>query len=329
MRCGMLSGRRIWHGAHACANDARRVKCRIVMNKPNWRGIFAIPMTPWTDSDIVDEDVLRAEIDFICESASGILVPVLVSEFQALSEAERKTMMRIPVEQAKGRVPVIVNVAAVNTPVAVDYAQYAREIGADGVIAMPPYAIRPDFEVTHRYFKAISDAARMPVWIQNAGLSPLSTDQVVRLCEEIEHVNWVKEEVAPTPRSIGALCDRKSPSVHGVMGGVGGLYLPTEHDRGCCGCMVACEICDVLQHVWEMLDAGQRGQAGNLFDRVQNVIVIEAMLGMAFAKEFMKRRGIFKNSRMRMQGASVLGPADMREIDRIWERVHDDLVWGK
>jgi 4-hydroxy-tetrahydrodipicolinate synthase len=297
------------------------------MKKPSWRGIFAIPMTPWTDSDLIDEDVLRAEIDFICESCAGILVPVLVSEFQTLTEAERRTMMRIPVEQAQGRVPVIVNVAAVNTPLAVDYARYAREIGADGVIAMPPYAIRPDFEVTQAYFKAISDVAGMPVWIQNAGLSPLSTDQVVKLCTEIEHVKWVKEEVPPTPKSIGALCDRNSPDVHGVMGGVGGLYLPTEHDRGCCGCMVACEICDVLQRVWEMLDAGQRGQAGLLFDRIQNVIVIEGMLGMAFAKEFMKRRGIFKNSRMRMQGAGALNPADLREIDRIWERVYDDLIW--
>jgi hypothetical protein len=83
----------------------------------------------------------------------------------------------------------------------------------------------------------------------------------------------------------------------------------------------------VLQRVWEMLDAGQRGQAGLLFDRIQNVIVIEGMLGMAFAKEFMKRRGIFKNSRMRMQGAGALNPADLREIDRIWERVYDDLIW--
>jgi dihydrodipicolinate synthase/N-acetylneuraminate lyase len=299
------------------------------MNKPNWRGIFAIPMTPWTDSDVIDEDVFRHEIDFMCASAAGILVPVLVSEFQALSEAERRLMMKLSVEQTRGRVPVIVNVAAVNTPLAVDYAHYAREIGADGVIAMPPYALRPDFEITRAYFKAISDAAQMPVWIQNAGLVPLSTDQVVQLCDEIEHVKWVKEEVPPTPKSIGALCDRKSPNVHGVMGGVGGLYLPTEFDRGCTGCMVACEICDVLQRVWELLEAGQRGQAGNLFDRVQNVIVIEAMLGMAFAKEFMRRRGVFKNARMRMQTSHALNPADLREIDRIWERVYDDLVWGK
>lgn len=291
-----------------------------MINKPNWRGIFAIPMTPWTDNDTIDEDCLRAEIDFICDSATGILVPVLVSEFQALSEDERRLMMRLPVEQAKGRIPVIVNVAAENTPLAIDYAHYAREVGADGVIAMPPYALRPDFDVTYAYFKAISDAAQIPVWIQNAGIMPLSTDQIIKLCSEIEHIKWVKEEVPPTPRSIGALCGRKSPDVHGVMGGVGGLYLPTEHARGVDGCMVACEVCDLLQQVWVLLDAGQHKAARDLFEHVQPLIVLEALLGMGFAKEIMVRRGIFKNHKMRMQ-VNPLNSDDLREIDRAWERV--------
>ena len=291
-----------------------------MINKPNWRGIFAIPMTPWTDNDTIDEDCLRAEIDFICDSATGILVPVLVSEFQALSEDERRLMMRLPVEQAKGRIPVIVNVAAENTPLAIDYAHYAREVGADGVIAMPPYALRPDFEVTYAYFKAISDAAQIPVWIQNAGIMPLSTDQIIKLCSEIEHIKWVKEEVPPTPRSIGALCGRKSPDVHGVMGGVGGLYLPTEHARGVDGCMVACEVCDLLQQVWVLLDAGQHKAARDLFEHVQPLIVLEALLGMGFAKEIMVRRGIFKNHKMRMQ-VNPLNRDDLHEIDRAWERV--------
>ena len=291
-----------------------------MINKPNWRGIFAIPMTPWTDNDTIDEDCLRAEIDFICDSATGILVPVLVSEFQALSEDERRLMMRLPVEQAKGRIPVIVNVAAENTPLAIDYARYAREVGADGVIAMPPYALRPDFDVTYAYFKAISDAAQMPVWIQNAGIMPLSTDQIIKLCSEIEHIKWVKEEVPPTPRSIGALCGRKSPDVHGVMGGVGGLYLPTEHARGVDGCMVACEACDLLQQVWVLLDAGQDKAARDLFEHVQPLIVLEALLGMGFAKEIMVRRGIFKNHKMRMQ-VNPLNSDDLHEIDRAWERV--------
>ncbi|HEY3290176.1 MAG TPA: dihydrodipicolinate synthase family protein, partial [Anaerolineae bacterium] len=118
------------------------------MTTKPWRGCFAIPMTPFDDNDRIDEDVLRAEIEFIVKSrVGGIVTPVLVSEFQALSEDERRLMMRIPVEVAAKRVPVVVNVAAVNAPLAVAYARFAQEIGADAVIAMPPYALRPEPEL--------------------------------------------------------------------------------------------------------------------------------------------------------------------------------------
>ncbi len=291
----------------------------------NWRGSFAIPMTPFDDKDRIDEDVLRAEVEFCVQAGvGGLMTPLLVSEFMALSEDERRLMMRIPVEQAKGRVPVIVNVAAENTPLAVSYAHYAMQIGADGVIAMPPYALRPDWEIIFDYFKAISDAVSVPVWIQNAGIVSLTTDQLVKLCEQIEHVSWVKEEVEPSPRMIAALVARNSPHVKGVMGGVGGRYLITEWARGSKGCIHACQFCDVLQDVWNLLEAGQLTEAGDLFEKLLPGLVLEGMLGMAFSKEIMIRRGVFKNNRMRMQ-AKGLTADDLREIDRVWERIQPYL----
>ena len=291
----------------------------------NWRGSFAIPMTPFDDKDRIDEDVLRAEVEFCVQAGvGGLMTPLLVSEFMALSEDERRLMMRAPIEQAKGRIPVIVNVAAENTPLAVSYARYAMQIGADGVIAMPPYALRPDWEVIFEYFKAISDAVSMPVWIQNAGIVSLTTDQLVKLCAEIERVSWVKEEVEPSPRMIAALVARNSPHVKGVMGGVGGRYLITEWARGSKGCIHACQFCDVLQDVWNLLEAGQLAEAGNLFEKLLPGLVLEGMLGMAFSKEIMVRRGVFRNNRMRMQSKGLTAD-DLREIDRVWERIQPYL----
>lgn len=291
----------------------------------NWRGSFAIPMTPFDDKDRIDEEVLRAEVEFCVQAGvGGLMTPLLVSEFMALSEDERRLMMRAPVEQAKGRVPVIVNVAAENTSLAMSYARYAMEIGADGVIAMPPYALRPDWEIIFDYFKAISDAVSVPVWIQNAGIVSLTTDQLVTLCEQIEHVSWVKEEVEPGPRMIAALVARNSPRVKGVMGGAGGRYLITEWARGSRGCIHACQFCDVLQDVWNLLEAGQLAEAGDLFEKLLPGLVLEGMLGMAFSKEIMVRRGVFKNNRMRMQSKGLTRD-DLREIDRVWERIQPYL----
>ena len=297
--------------------------------KHNWRGSFAIPMTPWDDQDRIDEEVLRAEIEFCVESGvGGIVSPVMVSEFFVLSEDERKQMVKITVEAAGGRVPVVANCAAVNTPLAVRYAHYCQEVGADAVIAMPPYIQRPDWEVTYNYYKAISEAVSIPVWIQNAGIAPLSTDQIIILCSEIENVSWVKEEVEPSPRHITALAKRHHPAVKGVMGGAGGRYLITERARGAVGCIHACQFCDVLQHIWDLLDAGEDEAAGDWFEHLLPGLVLEGLMGMAFSKEIMVRRGVFKNNRMRMNPHS-LDADDLREIDRVWERIQPYLTWRK
>lgn len=297
------------------------------MKQHQWSGSFAIPMTPFDGRDRIDEHALEAEIEFCVGSGvGGIVVPVMVSEFRALGEDERREMVRITVEVARGRVPVVANCAAVNTPLAVRYAEYCRSVGADAVIAMPPYALVPDFPTIQSYYRAISDAVDVPVWIQNVAIAPLSPDQVVRLCEEIENVSWVKEEVAPTPRSIGALLERESEAVEGVMGGVGGRLLMAERARGSRGVVHACQFCDLVQRIWELLDDGRNDEANDLFEVVLPGLVAEQSMGMGFAKEIMVRRGVLTNNRVRTRAVS-LDPLDLEETDRVWRRIEPHLIW--
>ncbi len=298
------------------------------MSDRPWRGSFAIPMTPFDENDRIDVEVLAAEIEFCIESGvGGIPTPLMVSEFRLLSENERRLMMRVAVDVSAGRVPVIANVAAVNTPLAVSYAEYAQSLGVDGVIAMPPYIHKPDFETIYAYYEAISDVVDVPVWIQNASVAAMSPAQLVRLCEEIENVSWVKEEVPPSHKNITALLAQKSPAVKGVMGGGGGRPMFAEHARGAAGNVHACQFCDLVQRVWELLDDGEIEAAGDLFEHLLPSLMLEGMMGMAYAKEIMVRRGVFRNHRVR--GSSrPLDDYDMAEIDRTWERIQPHLIWN-
>jgi len=298
------------------------------MAERNWSGSFCTPMTPWDDKDRIDEDALRAEVRFCVESGvGGLCTPVMVSEFRLMSEDERRLAIRIPVEES-GDVPVIANCAAVNIPLAVSYARYAEEVGADAVIAMPPYIFRQDFETVYAYYKAINDAVSIPIWIQNAGVAPVSPPNVEKLCTELEHVSWVKEEVSPSTHSIAALVARNCPAIEGVMGGSGGRYMITERARGSKGVIHACQFCDVLQRVWDLLDEGKNAMAEDLFDKLLPGIMLEGLMGMAYAKEIMVRRGVLKNNRIR-RASQPLDAEDMREIDRVWERMQPILIWGK
>jgi dihydrodipicolinate synthase/N-acetylneuraminate lyase len=297
------------------------------MSSKEWRGSFAIPMTPYDDQDRIDEDVLRAEIEFcIACGVGGIVTPVMVSEFRVLSEDERRTMIRAPVEVSNGRVPIVANCAAVNAPLAVSFARYAQETGADAVIAMPPYARPADFATIYAYYEAISDAVNIPVWIQNHTVAALSADQVVRLCTELENVSWVKEEVQPETHSISNLLGKNCPHIRGVMGGSGGRYMMTGHARGSQGVVHACQFCDVIQRVWDLLDEDQDEEAGDLFEKVLPGLMLEGLIGMAYAKEIMIRRGVFKNNRVRTN-AQPFDEADWWEIDRVWERLQPYLIW--
>ena len=299
------------------------------MAEKDWRGSFAIPMTPFDDKDRIDEEALAAEIEFCVESGvGGIMVPIMVSEFFVLSEEERRTMVRVSVEASAGRVPIVGNCAAVNAPLAVSYAEYCQEVGADSVVAMPPYITKPDFDTIYAYFQAINEAISIPIWIQNAGMIPVNADQAVKLCTELEHVSWVKEEVSPATHNIANLVNKNCPDIHGVMGGGGGRYLITEWQRGSKGCIHACQFCDVLQAVWNLLEEGKLGEAGDLFEKLLPALIIEGLMGMACAKEIMVRRGVFTNNRVRMR-SKPLDEGDIVEIDRVWNRIQPYLTWHK
>jgi 4-hydroxy-tetrahydrodipicolinate synthase len=120
--------------------------------------------------------------------------------------------------------------------------------------------------------------------------------------------------------------ERQSPAIEGVMGGAGGRFLMTERTRGAVGVIVACEFCDILQRIWELLDMGDTAAAEDLFDRVLPGIVLEGLMGMAFAKEVMVRRGVLKNNKMRNLSRG-LDKYDMLEIDRALARIEPYYVW--
>jgi len=285
------------------------------------RGSSAIPMTPFTEQDHIDEDVLAKEIEFIVRCGStSITTPVMVSEFQSLSESERKTMVRVPCEVAKGRLAIIANVAAPCGPQAIDYAVYAQECGADAVIAMPPPMTT--FDYIREYYKKISDAVDIPIMIQNhsAAGTMLQPKQVVQLCEEIEHVCWVKEECMPGPVSISNLMAVRTPALVGVMSGYGSQYAPLDFARGAIASIHACEWADLVQQVWDLLFEGKEREGRERQAAIYPALQMEGMLGMKYAKEVMIRRGVFKNSVMRSVSRD-LTKDDRDEIDRVFDWV--------
>ena len=131
-----------------------------------FRGIFTIPCTPFSASGELDEQSLRREVRFCLDcGAHGLVAPVNASEFTSLSDAERCRVVEIVAEENAGRVPFVAGASGVSAQVAVYFARHARNAGAAGLIAMPPYVKKAGAAEIFDYYERLSDAAELPIII--------------------------------------------------------------------------------------------------------------------------------------------------------------------
>lgn len=286
-----------------------------------WRGVFTIPVTPFDTHGEIDEASLRRCVQFCVEAgAHGLVAPVNASEAPMLSEQERLRVASIVVETAAHRIPVVIGVSAATERLSADFSRHARGIGADAVIAMPPYAKRATAEEIVEYYRVVAGAAELPVFIQNYGGplgTPMSATFMARLVEHIDGVEYIKEETATAGHVISETLALAGPRLKGIMGGQAGRYLLDEFARGACGTMPACEVTDVDVRVWNALDSGDTAAARALHGRLLPLLNIEAMYGAGIYKEVLRRRGVIASPTMRGPGAVLLDDFDQRELDAI------------
>ena len=294
-----------------------------------FRGVFTIPVTPFDRHGNLDEDSLKNEVDWCVRAgAHGIVAPVNASEAPTLLDDERKRVTRLVVETTAKRVPVVVGVSGVSTQASVMFTKYARQVGADAVIAMPPYGVRlADPESVFAFYQAVADAADdLPVFLQNWG-GPAGTimtaHQMTRLMTEIDNVSYLKEETANAGHLMTTVLATAGDACEGIMGGIGGRYLMDEFRRGACGTMPACQTTDVHVTIWNALDAGNLDKARRTFNRLLPLLNMEAAFGPVVYKEVLKRRGVIANTTLRSRRDSGLDEYDHKELDEILRDVSD------
>ncbi len=130
-------------------------------------GAFTAMVTPFRGGR-VDEGRLREQIDY--QIAGGIdgLVPVgTTGESPTLDFEEHKRVIRLTVEHARGRVPVIAGTGANATSEAAELHEYAREVGATACLSVNPYYNKPSQEGLYRHFMALAEKVPLPIVLYN------------------------------------------------------------------------------------------------------------------------------------------------------------------
>jgi 4-hydroxy-tetrahydrodipicolinate synthase len=163
-----------------------------------FRGSYSVTVTPFTaDRSAIDGDALRQLMDWQVESGvPGVIVLGTTGEYLTVSDEERALIVETAVKQVAGRARVLVGTMNAHTPNAVRYSKQAEELGADGLMVLPPYYYTPTDDEIWRYYRAISEAVSVPIMLYNNPVTAnvdMSAALVARLTRDFENIRYIKE----------------------------------------------------------------------------------------------------------------------------------------
>ncbi len=280
-------------------------------------GVFPVLQSPFDDADGLHLDALAAEVDFCVRAGvHGVVFPAIASEFQFLTDDERRVGVEAVVAAADRRIPVVAGVAGASGAQAAVYAEHAGQAGTAAVMALPPFIAPGRPPELRDYYGGIAAAADRPVFVQHsqAGMDAVFLAELV---QDIENIQYIKEEMHPSAHYISGVLEALPNGDVGVFGGYYGRWMLSELERGATGFMPAADSVDVHVQVWDAWQAGDRVGAREIFNRLLPLINQSVLLETPLLKEVLVRRGVFSSARMRQPGAPELDTSDRAELDAI------------
>ncbi|MEY8881892.1 dihydrodipicolinate synthase family protein [Donghicola sp. XS_ASV15] len=304
------------------------------MTKP-YTGIWPVAPTPFNPDGTLDLEGMKRVLDcMIDQGVDGICILANFSEQFLISDAERETLTRLCLEHVAGRVPVIVTISHYATPIVVERAQFAKDLGASIVMMMPPYhgaLLKGTAEQTFEQFRAVGEVG-IPIMLQDAPLSgvDLPVPLLVKMAQEIEMLKLFKIECPQAAMKLRALIEQGGDAIEGPFDGEEAITLLADLDAGCTGTMTSAMIPDLIGPIVRDFLAGNRQAAIDGYARVLPAVNHEnRQCGFRSAKAAMVEGGVIKSEFCR-HPIAPLHPATRAMLMELLTPL-DPLVlkWGK
>jgi len=162
-------------------------------------------VTPMLEDNSIDYASLRKLIDWhIAEGTDCIGVVGTTGESPTVNVDEHREIIRVSVEQAKGRVPIMAGCGANSTSEAIELAKFAKSVGADCQLQVVPYYNKPTQEGMYQHFKAIAEAVPdLPIILYNVpgrSMADMQHETVLRLAQ-VPGIVGIKEATGNIERA--------------------------------------------------------------------------------------------------------------------------------
>ena len=172
------------------------------------QGSIVAIVSPMHEDGSLDLPRYRALIDWHVDSGTAAIVAVgTTGESPTVDVEEHGTLIRVAVEQAAGRVPVIAGTGGNSTREAIELTRHAAKVGAAASLQVVPYYNRPGQEGLYRHFRAVAEAVDLPMVLYNVPgrtAADLSNDTIVRL-SQVPGVIGLKDATGDMPRAADLL----------------------------------------------------------------------------------------------------------------------------
>ncbi|WP_428486146.1 dihydrodipicolinate synthase family protein [Rhodopila sp.] len=188
-----------------------------------FRGTYTVMVTPFTADGALDLPTLRRLVDWqIGQGIHGLIPLGSTGEFLSLSDDEHLAVAETVIQQAAGRVPVLIGTGAEDTREAVRLSRRAESLKADGVMIIPPFYCTPTEDELYHHYKTIGDAIGLPIMIYNnpATANVDLTPPVVARLAAIDNCRYIKESTLEVTRvrDILRLCGDRMTVFGGILG---------------------------------------------------------------------------------------------------------------
>lgn len=273
----------------------------------NLKGICPIIATPFADNGEVDYDSLRNLLKVLAAGGSHALTLFgIAGEYYKLNDEERKNMVKVVVEECKkSNTPSIISVTEHATELAVKQAKYFESQGADCLMLLPPFFLKPSADDLYIHMKKVGDAVKIPVMVQYApeqtGVA-IAPGVLSKLSNEVENIVYYKIECKPVGSYITNLLGNIGDKGKIFVGNAGYQFIEA-FDRGAVGAMPGCSMFDVYLKMYNSYVNGDREKAIEIHNQLlpmlnhirQNVEMI-----IYYEKTILKKRGIINSNYCRI-----------------------------
>lgn len=289
-----------------------------------FEGIFNILATPFDATGAVDTISLRRLVNFqLDRGAMGLTILGVLGEAAKLTLDERREVMETVMETVNGRVPVVVGTSHEQTDSRIFLSQQAMQAGAAGVMIAPPRMTNPPDDDIIAIYAEIASHISGQIVVQDFppvnGVT-MTPKMLARLAETVPTARTLKLEDPPLMDKITAV---KALSPHwSIFGGLGGMFLLEELQRGAAGTMTGFAFTEILIAVYEAFRAGDTYRAAIIFDQYLPLIRYEnqPVINLTIRKELLHRRGAISHPALR-QSNLTLTPEAHAEMTWVLQRV--------